>query len=568
MKRQTHQYTDEQVQFILECRLSRGLEYSRIAELFAEKWGGSRTSEQMRHSFRLHARPADASPPSSVDAQVSESHPLRDFTHAGFGSVRRVMPAGVKGRYFVTAASPVSTLSPMLRYGRDEFGANLYMPGFLAVQNWLRQVGGDLVLLPMRAHMPALRDQPSHYDPRLTKFRDCFASHVQFNEHLAAMDVHLNPQQVHPLTGMHRLPASGSVMIGERRIQHRRNQSIIIAHAQQDLESLATGNGTFPRLLCTTGAITQGEYLANRIGLLAQEAHVLGGLIVEVDDERFWIRQVQFAADGSFCDLGIRYSPDGLVAPVRAEAFRLGDLHAGREADLDTAQRLVELLQPKRMFVEDVVDGGAVNPHEAKNLLTKATAARPFTSLAEELTHARGVLHAIHGGLPDDCEFVVVDSNHDYFVRRWLETGAYTREPTNYEIGHRMVVEILDGRDPLRTRLDPDGEWTWLGSEDDYYVEGCQMAAHGHRGADGAKGSKSQLERVHGSAMVGHAHSAAVRGRLYVVGHSSQARHGYNRSASSWSVTRGVVYPGGAKQLMTTIDGRAYMDDAGGAGNG
>lgn len=552
-------YTDQQVQFVIAARNERAWEFSRIAAAFQQRFGGTRTKSQMRHLYERHMQPEAlvevAGPP--------KPHPLGDFTHENFAAVRRA--TGKKsGRAFVTAASPVSTMSEKFTLGSREVASNLFVPGFKSVQTWVKETGGELVILPMRAHMPALNSQPDHYDPRLRGFRSNFAAEFQFSEHLRAMDVHLNPQQVRPLTGLHRVRGRQAVKIGETTVPLRANQSVIFAHAQQDLETLATGNNTPPRWICTTGAITKPEYLRNRVGVLAAEAHILGGLIVEWEEDVFWVRQVQFNLDdGSFVDMGVRYRPDGKVEKgVRAEALRLGDLHAGHGTMLDDAARLAKLVQPKRVFVEDVFDGGSINHHDSKKPLTRALKPKQFKSLEAELAECARVLKQVRG-LADDAVFVIVDSNHHDFVTKWIESGEYVRDTVNYRLGHEMVLDLLDGRLPLQTRLDPEARFTWLTAEDDYFVAGVQMASHGHLGANGMRGSKAQLEVIHGDAMVGHMHTPSIRGRLYVVGHSSDGRHGYNAGPSSWLICRGVVWSGGAKQLIVSIDGRFGLDDTG-----
>lgn len=553
-------YTEEQKKFILDARLKLGLEYGEVARRFAAKWGGPRSYEQMRHAFRAAADSAVTS-----DDGQTEAHPFAGFVHSAFdGVVGRA--AGEAGRAFVTAASPVSQLSKMRRTPRGkQIATNLYQPGFQAVQGWLREHGAQLVILPMRAHVRALENQPTFYDPLLHEYRSCMFHEFVVNEHLRAMDVHLNPQQVHPLTGLYRIRGGRSqVVVDGQVVPTRFNQSLIFAHAKQDLEAIATGNGSLARVLYSTGAITLPEYLPNRIGQIAADGHVLGGLIVEWDHDLFWIRQVQFAADGSFCDIdGYRYLPSGRRKRVRAAAFRPGDLHAGRESDavLAAQSRLCGVVKPAETFLDDVFDGASVNPHSRDRLVERAKQPLHFQTLDIEIQYARGLLAGLKVMYGSDL--TIVASNHDDFCARYLESGRYVKDAPNFALAHRMVTDILDGRDPLQMRLDPDGVYRWLGTEDDYYVEGVQMAAHGHLGPDGARGNAGNLERTLGNAMVGHAHSPRILGKLYVVGHSSQRRHGYNRGPSSWLNTVGIVWPGGQKQLCTVIDGRYGLADAG-----
>jgi hypothetical protein len=324
------------------------------------------------------------------------------------------------------------------------------------------------------------------------------------------------------------------------------------------MEIVATGNNTTPRMLHTTGCITLPEYLPNRIGAIAQDQHILGGLIVETDGDKFWVRQVQFAPDGSFCDIdGYKYTA-GKRKPIRASGFRPGDLHVGREDKevLLADGRLCSTIKPSETFVEDVFDGESISHHNQFKRITYAK--RGFKTLEEELDYCRFLLTDI--AIACGGRLVVVDSNHHEHLGRYLEEGRYLRDD-NHEIAHRMVVGIYDGMDPLAHYIDPDSKYLWLTSENDYYVEGVQMAGHGHLGNGGSRGSLSQLERAYGAGMSGHAHTPQIRGRMFQVGHSSEKRHGYNKGISTWLNTRGVVWPGGQCQLVTVINGRYCLDD-------
>lgn len=566
-------YNPEQIQFILKGRLTHAMEYRDLAKAFQKKFGGSRTPEQMRHAFRNYVNTAVIDDDGHIEA-----HPFESFTHSDFEGIHRAAKVE-RGRWFITAASPISVRSTVKKRKKHDIGQNVYMPGFKSVQTWLKAKDhAELVIVPMRAHMPPLTGQPSYYDPRLQEFSECFANEFHFNENLRAIDAHLNPQQVHPLTGLHRIRGGKpQIIVNGEVVPTRFHQSLIFGHAKQDKEPIATGNGTSPRDLYSTGAITMPEYLSNRMGRIAAEGHILGGLIVEVDGDDFWVRQVQFAPDGSFCDIdGMRYRPDGRVTPVKAKALRIGDLHGGREDKvvLDAQVRLADSIEPEEVYIEDVLDGASVSHHTEKRRLTRALRPPVFKSIEAELEYDRKLVARLHEKF-DRAKIVIVASNHhDHFIQ-YLEEGRYHKDDPNWAIAHRMIVEILDTVDPevpfdqqevdylmpLRKRVDPEGIYEWLGPETDRYVDGVQMGAHGHLGVDGARGSAQDLEKTFGDAMLGHLHYARIVGRLYIVGHSSHPRHGYNRGPSRWSTTPGIVWPQGQKQLVNIVNGRYCLDD-------
>lgn len=209
----------------------------------------------------------------------------------------------------------------------------------------------------MPAHVKALKAQPLHYDPALKPFKSKFATEFTFNSHLKAIEAHINPQQINPLTGLKRLRIHKYTENNQPGAEIKRlKTSVIVAHSKQMLEVVPTGNESHPRLIHSTGAITTPSYLRNRIGMIANEDHKLGGLIIEIKGGVFWVRQVQFdVKDGSFVDLGVRYHANGKAVPERAEAFKMGDVHPGHHDDgaLNAIYRLWDIIKPKRIFLED-----------------------------------------------------------------------------------------------------------------------------------------------------------------------------------------------------------------------
>jgi hypothetical protein len=172
---------------------------------------------------------------------------------------------------------------------------------------------------------------------------------------------------------------------------------------------------------------------------------------------------------------------------------------------------------------------------------------------------AKETLDKILAKAPKDAKFVATASNHPEHVMKYLEEGRYLNDcKENYDIGHRMVVMSLDGKNPLKEYLDPDSKMNWTGENDDLYIEGVQMNVHGHLGLNGARGSKQGHELSYGNAMVAHSHTPSIYHDLFTVGHTTHERHGYNNGASSWILCSGAVYQGGQKQLYMIIDGSAF----------
>lgn len=497
-----------------------------------------------------------------------DPHAHEDFTKEALGTIVKENDYQ-NGTFFVTAASPTSYLDwskedyQRAKDGRDVLAENLFVPGFKAAQNFLKRENAELIILPMPAHVKALQAQPQHYDPKLKPFRGNFATEFTFNNHLKAIEAYLNPQQINPLTGIRRLRVhkfGRDHKPGEE--MKRFKTSVIVAHSKQMMDTVATGNESHPRIVHSTGSITEPKYLRNRIGMIANEDHKLGGLIVEIQEGWFWIRQVQFdVKNGSFIDKGTRYHADGRITKERAEAFKFGDIHPGfhHQGALNAIYELWDIIQPKRIFFEDFFDGASITHHLVNKKLERAMLPDYFKDLPSEIEMAHGVLEEIWSKAPKDAELIATSSNHPEHVGRYLNEGRYINDcKANYRIGHRMIVMGLDGKNPLQEYLDPDKRMNWTDQNADYFVEGTQMNAHGHLGVNGSRGNKTGHELAYGSAMTAHTHSPSIYHDAFCVGHTTVPRHGYNNGPDNWILCSGAVYKGGHKQLYMIIKGSAF----------
>lgn len=497
-----------------------------------------------------------------------EPHPYQDFTREGLGSIVKEKEHK-NGVFFVTAAAPCSYLdvSPselrkMKKNGETVTVAhNLFTPGFEAVKNFLGRNKAELIILPMPAHVRALEDQPAHYDPELFSYRDKFVTEYTFNSHLKALEAYINPQQTNPLTGMVTLKVqkvrTGSWLPGQE-IKPSRT-SLIIGHSKQMMETVATGNDTHPRIVHSTGAITKPSYLRNRIGMIADSDHKLGGLIIEIEGGTFYVRQVQMdPVDGSFIDIGTRYHADGTVTKERAKAFKMGDIHPGLQdpAVLECWYDLWDIIKPEKIFYEDFFDGKSISHHLEKKRIERAQRPEYFRTLANELKMAKSVLEETFDHAPADAELIATASNHPEHLMRYLEEGRYHKDDVNHELAHRMVVMTYDKKNPLQEYLDPEKRMRWTDRNEDIFVQGVQMNAHGDMGVNGTRASKQGHRKNYGDAMVAHSHTPSILNDIFTVGHSTIPRHGYNNGPSTWIPCSGAVYERGQKQLYMVVNGK------------
>jgi hypothetical protein len=108
-------------------------------------------------------------------------------------------------------------------------------------------------------------------------------------------EMNIMPTAPHPLNGLE---------------QYRGRRSLVVPHARMELESVASMADEATKLCYSTGTVTQRNYIQKRAGILAEQRHDYGGVLVEVDHVGNWfVRQLAMAQDGSIMDVG----PDGYV---------------------------------------------------------------------------------------------------------------------------------------------------------------------------------------------------------------------------------------------------------------
>lgn len=378
---------------------------------------------------------------------------------------------------------------------------------------------------------------------------------TELNSNVFLSTIKLSAKHIDPTTGLGR--------IGQR------NGTFIYASPKQRLKAVPVSNSHLPHFMMTTGAITVGNYntdmyMSQRTAYIAEHDHVLGGIVVEiVDDKMYHFRQIQADTKGNFYDIGMKYTPTS-CEPVRPEAFVLGDWHAG-STDPDARKAwedVSRLTKPKRILLHDAFDGISINHHERHYKLLKAKRAEAGQlSLLTELQTLSSDLQDL-SKLTD--EVVIVKSNHDQFLERYLQEAKYVDDPDNHRLALKLALELLDNNDPLRHAVEkiciPKDKTTvsklkWLSIDDDYRIEGIQCGAHGHLGANGAKGSIEAMETAYGNSVTGHSHTPQILRGAWCVGTSSKLKLEYNRGASSWLHSSCLIYPGGARQLINCING-------------
>lgn len=423
-----------------------------------------------------------------------------------------------------------------------------------------KHLRAELVVIPLRYKNPtsqwsAKQESDDWWAPELEPH--LFNCRRKLNANLVLVgDVKIQPTASSPLTGFEALTGAESCIIGHPKMQFR---------------SVAAPTGRYPKILSTTGACTRKNYTDTKAGKLGEFHHYLGALLVELDGKRFHLRQLN--ADritGEFTDLATHYTATGARAAPPAAALVLGDAHARFMcATVDRATfgagGIVETLNPGTVVWHDTHDGYAVNPHHEGNpFIAAAKGAAGLGNVRAEVEHAVKFV-------ADRCagrRAVLVSSNHDNFLSRWIVNTDWRRSPgnaafyletaqamlastrmtpggTRYADPFKYWVERLRGRAAIRV-LDVDERFTLLGIE---------CGQHGHDGPNGAQGTVKNLSRIGARLITGHGHTPEISEGHYRVGTSTPLRLEYTHGPSSWLNTHAVIYASGKRALVTIVDG-------------
>jgi len=148
--------------------------------------------------------------------------------------------------------------------------------------------------------------------------------------------------------------------------------SCIVPHAKMQMESVATSKDVSAKLMYTTGAVTQRNYLQKKTGQKAEFHHIYGALVVEVDEDGDWFVRQLVAKDGSFYDLDLHCTPSTVETGNNVKALTLGDIHIEKIDNLSTAcifgdGGIRATLQPEYQILHDVVDFMSRNHHNRKD---------------------------------------------------------------------------------------------------------------------------------------------------------------------------------------------------------
>ena len=426
------------------------------------------------------------------------------------------------------------------------------------IKQMAKQRKAEILVLPIRYKNPTSQwsgsaENAEWYDPVLRDY--LWNVRAKLNSNLIVLgDFKIQPTAADPLTGAEALSLE---------------QSGIIGHTKLHLRSIPTPSSRMAKLLTTTGACTVENYTDSRAGRIGEFHHSLSAVIVEIaDDKQFRLRHVHFdKKTQSATDLNVRYLTNGYGPAPRPLALDLGDTHVDficpkvkRATD-----EMLAVLKPQYVIYNDLLDGYSCNPHHEGNpfsLVAKMKGGR--SSVRAEVERA---IAFVRDNTPKNARAIIVASNHNDFLRRWIMRRDWRNDPVNAEFYLETALAMVKGTE-LTTKgteyPDPFAYWfrkakvrraRVLDENESFMLGGVELSLHGDRGPNGSRGSIRNLRRIGVKSIIGHSHSPGIDEGCYQTGTSTHLRLEYNHGASSWLNAHCLLHADGKRQLIFIVDG-------------
>lgn len=348
-----------------------------------------------------------------------------------------------------------------------------------------------------------------------------------------------------------------------------KGKNIVLGHPQVQLRTLPRKSEKYPAIITTTGTVSLQKYGDNKTALKANFNHSFSALFI--DKKRTgMIRHLNYDGVG-FYDLDSYYFDYKVKKVDRIEAIVTGDEHvmfydnSVLEATYGK-NGIVNKLNPKYIIRHDVLDCYSISHHHKNNTFTRyAKHIGNINSIEDEL---KKTLEFITNTTPKDAKSVIISSNHNNHLLRWLNEVDIKNDMVNIKIYHQLMFLMLSSvklENGIPSYADPFTLWAsdkcdpkkveFLSSSDTLQIKDIDVNIHGDLGTNGTRGSIVQYRDLPSKSIIGHSHAPGIEKGAYQVGTSTKLRLDYNSGLSNWHHCHCLIYPNGKRQLIFILDG-------------
>jgi len=432
---------------------------------------------------------------------------------------------------------------------------------FDTLLTYCRANKAQLIVIPYRYKNPTSMwsEKAEHDDwwaPELAPY--ILDRRIDINENLVLLaDIKTQPTANSPLTGFETLTGAKSGIIG---------------HPKIELVTVPTPQSRMAKILTTTGAVTEPNYIPSKAGAKGLHHHTFGACVVEVQGKLFHTRQINALRDGSFCELENEYSGK-TITPRRLKGLVMGDSHVEfiepRVVAATFGEKgITESLGPEYLVWHDVHDFYSANHHHRGEVFIRLVKHRTGRdNVRKWLQHT---FDFVDRHTPAGVTNVFVPSNHPDALARWVKETDPRTDLENCVFWAETFKAMADSARMTKTgasTVDPFTYWAkrmmktagqtvFLKRDQSFQLMGIELGFHGDAGPNGSRGTRNGFTKVGTKVVIGHSHSPGIKDGVYQVGTSSRLGLEYQRGPSSWLHTHCLIYANGKRSLVNIIDGQ------------
>lgn len=329
-------------------------------------------------------------------------------------------------------------------------------------------------------------------------------------------------------------------------------KTIIVGSNKQYLQVLPYKQYTSYRIACSTGTLSLLEYKDTVAGQIDSKYHKFGAVLLDWNEEyqRYIIRNLIYNDDCLY-DLNKKYTDKSCENIEELPGMILGDLHLPDEDEnaLNKTKEFINIYKPKYTMLHDVASWNSICHHNfGKALFNAQNINETNINLDTELSIVLNKLDKLGVDCPNTI-FKIVNSNHDAFIEKWLDTGEFVKDKLNARIGAELFKKYLEHKNILSDLLPSNFEF--FDKDKGYEIGGFIVSEHGDAGISGAFGSPNAFNKTFENCIVGHTHSPEIREKTIYVGTLSKLIVNYNQKGmTKWVHANAIIHKNETAQLI------------------
>lgn len=327
---------------------------------------------------------------------------------------------------------------------------------------------------------------------------------------------------------------------------------IVVSSAKQQCKILPYDTNETFKIAYSTGTISKFDYKNTLTSYVDMRFNKCGAVVLEYNDtlQRYLPRNIEIVDNEIYDGDKIYYLEGDRVKfkKTTVDAMVLGDLHLPEEdfVSVMTSVAQINRYKPKQVLIGDWCSFNSINHHEANRYLNKVMYYQQ--SLEDELKESTEKLNKLVD-MTEDCEFLIIHSNHDEFLDKWLNSGEMVKDKQNAVIGCELF-SCLAKRDDPYFHYELDKRIKFLKKGEIFSVNGVVLSNHGHVGLCGSRANSTTYVKTYNKSITGHTHSPKIEDSNYTVGTCSKINLTYTDHLSNWAFANALVHKNGAVQLI------------------